>query len=135
MLGVDPPRSLDQVVDPAWLTAAVGASASVSEASERESLLAEIKTLTAPAFDRRAVDAWNDLVSSDRARLLPRASLVREAKRLFEAGSIEKGRCPLCGQTVDHKSLARSIETRAGRSDGGVPGSRARPRSRRPAGG
>src|SRR4030095_10644427 len=29
MLGVDPPRSLDQVVDPSWLTAAVGASAAV----------------------------------------------------------------------------------------------------------
>jgi energy-coupling factor transporter ATP-binding protein EcfA2 len=110
MLGVDPPRSLDQVVDPSWLTAAVGASASVSEASDRESSLAEIKTLSAPAFDQRAVDGWNDLVSSDRARLLPRASLVREAKRLFEAGSVEKGRCPLCGQTVDDKNLARRIE-------------------------
>ena len=36
------------------------------------------------------MDAWNDLVSSDRARLLPRASLVREAKRLFESGSIDR---------------------------------------------
>jgi energy-coupling factor transporter ATP-binding protein EcfA2 len=111
MLGVDPPRSLDQVVDPSWLTAAVGASASVSEASDRESFLAEIKTLSAPAFDQRAVDAWNDLVSSGRARLLPRASLVREAKRLFETGSVEKGRCPLCGQPVDDKNLARRIES------------------------
>ena len=55
--------------------------------------------------------AWNDLVSSDRARLLPRASLVREAKRLFEARSIEEGRCPLCGQKVDEKALARRIES------------------------
>ena len=101
MLGVDPPQSLDQVVDPSWLTTAVGASAPVSEPSERESLLAEIKALSAPAFERRTAEAWNDLVSSDRARLLPRASLVREAKRLFETGSIEKGRCPLCGQKVD----------------------------------
>ena len=103
-------RSLDQVVDPSWLTAAVGASAAVSEGSERENLLAEIKTLSPPALDRRAVDAWNELVSSDRARLLPRASLVREAKRLFETGTIEKGRCPLCGQKVDAKLLARTIE-------------------------
>ena len=110
ILGVEPPRSLEQVVDPSWLTDAVGASASVSEASDRESLLAEIKNLAAPAFDRRPLDAWNDLVSSDRARLLPRASLVREAKRLFDAGAIEKGRCPLCGQKVDHKTLARRIE-------------------------
>jgi energy-coupling factor transporter ATP-binding protein EcfA2 len=110
MLGVDPPDSLDQVVEPSWLTAAVGASASVAEPSDRESLLAEIKTLSTPAFERRAVEAWNDLVSSDRARLLPRASLVREAKRLFESGSIDKGRCPLCGQKVDDKSLARTIE-------------------------
>ena len=111
MLGADPPQSLDQVVDPSWLTAAVGASASVSEASDRESFLAEIKALNAPAFDQRAVGAWNDLVSSDRARLLPRASLVREAKRLFDTGSIDKGRCPLCGQTVDAKTLARRIES------------------------
>ena len=111
MLGVDPPQSLDQVIDPSWLTAAVGASAPVSELSERESLLAEIKALTAPAFERRTTQAWNDLVSSDRARLLPRASLVREAKRLFEKGSIEKGRCPLCGQKVDDKTLARRIES------------------------
>jgi energy-coupling factor transporter ATP-binding protein EcfA2 len=110
ILGVEPPRSLEQVVDPSWLTGAVGASASVSEASDRESLLAEIENLASPAFDRRPLDAWNDLVKSDRARLLPRASLVREAKRLFEAGAIERGRCPLCGQKVDHKSLARRIE-------------------------
>ena len=30
MLGVNPPQSLDQVVEPSWITAAVGASASVS---------------------------------------------------------------------------------------------------------
>src|SRR4029453_879411 len=48
MLGVDPPQSLDQVIDPSWLTAAVGASAPGSEPSERESLLAEIKALSAP---------------------------------------------------------------------------------------
>jgi hypothetical protein len=99
------------VVDPSWLTAAVGASATGSEGSDRETLLAEIKTLSPPAFDKRAVEAWNVLVSSDRARLLPRASLVREAKRLFETGSIDKGRCPLCGQKVDHNSLAQRIES------------------------
>ena len=110
MLGVDPPRTLDQVVDPSWMTAVVGASAAVSKGSDRERLLAEIKTLSPPAFDRRAVDAWNELVSSDRAKLLPRASLVREAKRLFETGSTDKGRCPLCGQKVDDNSLAQSIE-------------------------
>jgi energy-coupling factor transporter ATP-binding protein EcfA2 len=111
MLRIDPPQSLDQVVDPSWLATAVGATAAVSNASDRESLLAEIKTLSEPTFDRHAVEAWNDLVSSDRARVLPRASLVREAKRLFDSGSIDKGRCPLCGQTVDQKSLARRIES------------------------
>ncbi len=110
-LGIDPPPSLDQVVDPSWLTTAVGANVAVSEASDRESLLAEIKTLRTPAPDSRAVEAWNDLVSSGRARLLPRAALVREAKRLFETGSIDDGRCPLCGQTVDHENLARRIES------------------------
>jgi energy-coupling factor transporter ATP-binding protein EcfA2 len=111
LLGAGPPQSLDEVADPSWLTAAAGASASVSEASDRESFLAEIKALNAPAFDKRAVGAWNELVSSDRARLLPRASLVREAKRLFDTGTIDKGRCPLCGQTVDAKTLARRIES------------------------
>ena len=111
MLGVDPPGSLDQVVDPSWLTAAVGASATVLEPSDRESLLAEMRVLSTPAFDRATVDAWNKLVSSDRARLLPRASLVREAKRLFESGSMDKGRCPLCGQKMDDKTLARRIES------------------------
>jgi energy-coupling factor transporter ATP-binding protein EcfA2 len=111
MLGVDPPRTLDQVVDPSWLTAVVGASAAVSKGSDRERLLAEIKTLSPPAFDRRAVEAWNELVSSDLAKLLPRASLVREAKRLFETGSTDKGRCPLCGQKVDDNSLAQRIES------------------------
>ena len=99
------------MVDPSWLTAAVGASAAVAEGSDRENLLAEIKTLSPPAFDRSAVDAWNDLVSSDRARLLPRASLVREAKRLIESGSMDKGRCPLCGQKVDGDRLAERIES------------------------
>ena len=110
MLGVDAPRSLDQVVEPSWITAAVGASAAVSGSSERENLLAEIGTLRTPDFEKSAFEAWNALVSSDRARLLPRASLVREAKRLFETQAIDAGRCPLCGQKVDDKALARRIE-------------------------
>jgi energy-coupling factor transporter ATP-binding protein EcfA2 len=110
MLGVDPPQSLDEVVDPAWLTAAVGASTRVPEGSDREGLIGEISTLNPPTFERRAVEAWNDLSRSGRARLLPRASLVREAKRLLETGWADRGHCPLCGQTVDDKSLARQIE-------------------------
>ena len=111
MLGVDAPDSLEQVVDPAWLTTAIGASASVSDDSGGQSLVSEIKALTAPALDRHAFDAWNDLVSSERASLLPRASLVREAKRLFEAGSIDRARCPVCGQKIDAKSFARKLES------------------------
>jgi energy-coupling factor transporter ATP-binding protein EcfA2 len=111
MLGVDPPQSLDQAAEPSWVTSAVGASAAVGSSSERENLLAEIGTLATPDFDKKVFAAWNALVSSDRARLLPRASLVREAKRLFEAQAIDAGRCPLCGQKIDEKVLARRIES------------------------
>jgi energy-coupling factor transporter ATP-binding protein EcfA2 len=111
MLGVEPPQSLDQVVDPSWLSATVGAAANVSASSDRESLLSEIGTLSAPTADKKSLEAWNALVASERARLLPRASLVREAKRLVDTHSIDTGRCPLCGQKVDHKVLARKIES------------------------
>ena len=111
LLGVDPPQSLDQVAEPSWITAAVGASVNVSASSARENLVADIESLKAPDFNKRVFEAWNTLVVSDRARLLPRASLVREAKRLFDAQSIEAGRCPLCGQKVDQKVLARKIES------------------------
>ncbi len=111
MLRVKSPQSLDQVIEPSWIAAAVGASASVSASSDRESLLTEINALGTPDFDKDVFAAWNALVSSERARLLPRASLVREAKRLLEAQSIEAGRCPLCGQKVDAKVLARRIES------------------------
>ena len=72
-------------------------------------------TLDAPEFDKDAFAAWNALVSSDRARLLPRASLVREAKRLLEAQSIEAGRCPLCGQKVDQKCWREGSRARSSR--------------------
>ena len=98
--------------NPSWLAAAVGASAAASEPSERESLLTEIKTLTTPALDTSALEGWNALVSSERARLLPRASLVREAKRLLEAQSID-GRCPLCGQSVDRQGAGAANRERA----------------------
>src|SRR5262245_34269950 len=111
LLGVDPPQSLSQVADPSWITAAVGASANVTAWSGRETLVAARGALKAPDFNKSAFEAWNSLVVSDRARLLPRASLVREAKRLFESQSIEAGRCPLCGQKVDQKALAKRIET------------------------
>ncbi len=65
--------------------------------------------MSAPAVDMRTLKGWNALVASERARLLPRASLVREAKRLVETQSIN-GRCPLCGQSVSEKELARKIE-------------------------
>ncbi|MGH9172939.1 MAG: AAA family ATPase, partial [Vicinamibacterales bacterium] len=110
MLNIDAPESLDQVVDPSWLAAAVGATAAGAEPSERESLLTEVKTLNTPALDTSVLEGWNALVSSERARLLPRASLVREAKRLLETQSID-GCCPLCGQPVDDKELARRIES------------------------
>jgi hypothetical protein len=102
---------LDQVVEPSWISAAVGASANVSASSGRENLVADIGALKAPDFNKTVFESWNTLVGSDRARLLPRASLVREAKRLFETQSIEAGRCPVCGQKVDQKVLARKIES------------------------
>jgi energy-coupling factor transporter ATP-binding protein EcfA2 len=111
LLGVEPPQSLNQVAEPSWITAAAGASANASASSGRENLLADIGALKTPDFNKGVLEAWNKLVVSDRARLLPRASLVREAKRLFEAQSIEAGRCPLCGQKVDAKVLARRIES------------------------
>jgi RecF/RecN/SMC N terminal domain len=109
MLKVDPPEALEQVVDPSWLTAVVGASAAGVERSARESLLAELASLVTPTVDTAALQRWNVLVSSERARLLPRASLVREAKRLIESQSID-GRCPLCGQTIAEGKLADRIE-------------------------
>jgi energy-coupling factor transporter ATP-binding protein EcfA2 len=108
-LGVDPPDSLNQAVDPSWLTAAVGASATTAKPNDQESLLAEIRALTTPAVDARALKSWNALVTSEKARLLPRASLVREAKRLAETGPLG-GRCPLCGQSISEKELAKKIE-------------------------
>jgi hypothetical protein len=111
LLGVEPPHTLNQVAQPSWITAAAGASASASASSGRENLLADIGALKPPDFNKGVFEAWNKLVVSDRTRLLPRASLVREAKRLFEAQSIEAGRCPLCGQKVDAKVLARRIES------------------------
>ena len=109
MLKVDPPESLDQAVDPFWLATAAGASAPSSESADRESLLAEIKALEAPTADVKGLERWNALVTSNRARLLPRATLVREAKRLVDERSLD-GRCPLCGQAVSEKELAKKIE-------------------------
>ncbi len=57
MLGVDPPGSLDQAVDPFWLTTAVGASALGSESADRESLVAEIKALATPVADVKGLEA------------------------------------------------------------------------------
>jgi hypothetical protein len=48
-------------------------------------------------------------VTSTGARLLPRATLVREAKRLVDAKALD-GRCPVCGQSVTEKELAKKIE-------------------------
>src|SRR6478736_3852976 len=64
MLRVKSPQSLDQVIEPSWITAAVGASASVSASSDRESLLTEINALGTPDFDKEVFAAWNALVSS-----------------------------------------------------------------------
>jgi energy-coupling factor transporter ATP-binding protein EcfA2 len=111
MLGVEAPQSLLQVAEPSWITAAVGAGGSVAASSERDNLQAEIGALRAPDFNKSVFEAWNTLVVSDRARLLPRASLVREAKRLFEGDTIEAGHCPLCGQKIDQAVLARKIES------------------------
>ena len=78
-------RSLDQVVDPVVAhrggrrqRGRVGALRSREPAGRDQG--AEHAGLR-----RAGVEAWNALVSSERARLLPRASLVREAKRLLEA--------------------------------------------------
>ena len=107
MLAVDPPLSLDQVLDPQWMEAVAGAPPSA--AGGRDTFLAEVSKLAAPAAEKGPLEAWNSLVSSERARALPHASLIQEAKRLLATASID-GRCPLCGQAVDEKELARRIE-------------------------
>jgi energy-coupling factor transporter ATP-binding protein EcfA2 len=107
LLGVDPPGSLAQVVDPQWLTKVAGVPA--APAGDRDHVLAEVARLETPAPESGPLEAWNALVSAERSRELPRASLIQEAKRLLGTTSID-GRCPLCGQTVDEKKLARRIE-------------------------
>jgi energy-coupling factor transporter ATP-binding protein EcfA2 len=107
LLGVDPPGSLDQVVDPQWMTKVAGVPP--APPSDRDNVLAEVSRLEAPAAKGSPLEAWNDLVSAERSRELPRASLIQEAKRLLGTTSID-GRCPLCGQAVDEKKLARRIE-------------------------
>ena len=77
--------------------------------SDREALLAELGRLDTPAAERKTLEAWNRQVASEGARALPHVSLIQEAKRLLASTSID-GRCPLCGQAVDEKELARRIE-------------------------
>jgi energy-coupling factor transporter ATP-binding protein EcfA2 len=108
LLGVEPPVSLDQVADPLWIATVAGGKAGGAGPAP-SSLAGEIERLPAVEIDRRAIDAWNDLVSSDGARALPRASLVQEASRLLGRHPLD-GRCPLCGQAVDERKLARRIE-------------------------
>jgi energy-coupling factor transporter ATP-binding protein EcfA2 len=109
MLTVDPPGSLEQAIDPAWLTSAAGASAHSSGSLDREAVLADIKALEPPSADVKRLEGWNALVTSNRARSLPRAALVREAKRLVESQALD-GHCPLCGHAVKEKDLAKKIE-------------------------
>jgi energy-coupling factor transporter ATP-binding protein EcfA2 len=107
LLGVDPPSVLDRVLDPQWMAAVAGGPS--APASDRDTVLAEVSRLDTPAVDKKAMEAWNALVSSERARALPRASLIQEAKRLMATAPLD-GHCPLCGQVVDDKELARTIE-------------------------
>ena len=112
MLGVDPPR-LSGSGSRSLLAhqCAVGASAgSVGSLRPREPSGRNQDAQHAGRSTQASLEGWNALVSSRRAQLLPRASLVREAKRLVEAQSID-GRCPLCGQKVNEKELAQKIET------------------------
>ena len=78
--------------------------------------------------------AWNTLVSSERARLLRRASLVREAKRLFEAVD-RRPVPPLRTEAWMKRELALRIEARARGHDGGGLESSKRPRRGHRAGG
>src|SRR5262245_2797317 len=107
MLGVEPPGSLDQVLDPRWMAGVAGVPA--PSGSDRDALLAEIGRLDTPPADKKPLEAWNKLVASEAARTLPHVSLIQEAKRLLASTSID-GRCPLCGQAVDEKELAKRIE-------------------------
>ena len=109
MLGVEAPASLDQVADPLWMAAVVGAGAPGAPASDRQGLQAEVERLQAPPADPRALEGWNALVSSGKARLLSRVSLVQEASRLLGSHPID-GHCPLCGHAVKEKDLARRIQ-------------------------
>lgn len=107
MLGVAPPGSLAEVLDPRWITTVAGVPATPT--SDRESFLAEVEKLETKSAEKSALEAWNALVASERAHVLPRASLIQEAKRLLETTPFD-GHCPLCGRPVDEKELARKIE-------------------------
>ena len=78
------------------------------EGSEREGLLAEIKTLTAPAFDRRAIEAWNHLATSGRANSSARVAGARgQTPTTRDGASGDIARCVARPSTI---RLAREIE-------------------------
>jgi energy-coupling factor transporter ATP-binding protein EcfA2 len=104
-LSVDVPDSLDRFADPAWIASVAGDAASAAAPSV-ETLRASLVELVTPAVDEEAIRAFRALENEpgdDRMRL----SLFQNADDLLSSKAHD--RCPLCGQHVDGKELARSI--------------------------
>ena len=97
------------------------------------SLLAEIKTLSPPAFEQSAIVAWNDLISSDRGGF---CRVLRWSARRSAFSTPGRSTRPLPALRPDDGSQEPGSENRerARGSDGGISRSRALPRSGRSAG-
>src|SRR6185295_8124760 len=109
LLGVEPPDTLDRVLDPAWLLGVT--SAAPPAGSSREGLAAEVAGLQVPpAIDKKVLDAWNRQAGSEAAKALPQLALLEEGQKVLAAAP-GGGKCPLCGQKVSEKELAKRIET------------------------
>lgn len=76
---------------------------------------------------------WNALAFSDRARLLQRASVVREAKGFSKRGRSTRDAAPCAARRRIKKTWPADRE-RTRRSDGGVSRPRTRSRPGRPVG-
>ena len=106
--GVQPPASLDEVLNPEWIKAIVPEGSSDERVATLQTALADLREVVKHPIPLGPIESWNQFVDEGKRDVLP-LNLYRAADSLLGSAPRRSDQCPLCAQPVDSKALRVKI--------------------------
>ena len=106
--GVQAPGSIEEALNPQWITAVVPEGSADGRASKLQTALADLKEIAEKPFPLDTIDSWNEFVDEGKLNVFS-LNIYKAANSFLGSTTQDSGHCPLCGQAVDTAALQHRI--------------------------